>query len=462
MGCNWRAPLYRFYDERLAGRKTFTYADRLLETQWLPADEIRAFQWGELQALLRHSYETVPFHRRRFDELGIRPEDIRDTEDYARLPVMEKRDFVEHACDLLSRSARPEELYSNGTGGSTGAPMRYQLDRNSYEWRQAAHLRGNIWAGSGFGRREFHLWGEPLRPGSWAASLKQRLWHWALNHHYANSYRMSPETMGRYLRELNRVRPDVIIGYAYSLYLFARFIADRGREVARPRGVIATAEKLLPHQREVIETVFGAPVFERYGCREVMLIAMECEAHRGLHLTAENLYVELLVGDRPARPGEVGEVVLTDLHNYAMPFVRYRNGDLAVASDRACPCGRGLPLIEEVHGRTLDVLCTPDGRRISGVFVPMFFKDYPWVSEFQVEQTAIDRIEVRIKPAGGFRPALLDELGRDLRGRIGDGVRIDLQRVDQIPRSASGKHRPVITRLSPDEVTGGARVAAGR
>ena len=170
-----------------------------------------------------------------------------------------------------------------------------------------------------------------------------------------------------------------------------------------------------------------------------------------MHVTADNLYVEILVDGCPALPGETGEVVVTDLHNYAMPFLRYRNGDLATASDRQCPCGRGLPLIEEMCGRTLDVLQTPEGRRISGVFVPMFFKDYAWVEEFQLEQTALDRIDVRIKPAAGYQPDLLPYLQQDLQRRIGASVRLEYHVVDKIPRTATGKHRPVISRLPQEE-----------
>src|SRR5205823_3718418 len=152
----------------------------------------------------------------------------RTPEDYARLPLMEKKDFNECAEALLADNAARNELSTNGTGGSTGAPMRYQHDRASYQWRQAVHLRGNMWAGSGLGRREFHLWGDPMKALSPLRSAKRRLWHFALNHHYANSYALTPETMATYLSEFNRLRPDVLIGYSYSLYLFARFIEQRG------------------------------------------------------------------------------------------------------------------------------------------------------------------------------------------------------------------------------------------
>jgi phenylacetate-CoA ligase len=448
---NWRAPLYRCYEERLQGRRTFRYLDLMLELQWRSEEHVRAFQWSELKRLLKHSYEHVHFHRRRFQALGITPNDIQSPDDYARLPLLEKRDFAESQEQLLADNADRDCLTTNGSGGSTGEPMRYKHDRDSYEWRQAAHLRGNMWAGSGLGRREFHLWGEPMKKTPGLKEMKRRAWHFALNHHYADAYELTEERMGRYLAEFNRLKPDVLIGYSHSLALFARFVRNLGGAVWSPRGVIGTAEKLQPEQREIIESVFGAPLFDRYGCREVMLVASECEEHRGMHVTADNLYVEILVDGRAARPGETGEVVVTDLHNYAMPFLRYRNGDLATASDRKCSCGRGLPLIEEMCGRTLDVLRTPEGRSISGVFVPMFFKDYAWVEEFQLEQTAIDLIEVRIKPAVGYHPELLPHLQQDLQRRIGASVRLDYQVVDKIPRTATGKHRPVISRLPQEE-----------
>jgi phenylacetate-CoA ligase len=420
--------------------------------QWSHPEEIEQFQWRELKRLLLHAYERVPFHRRRFEKLGIHPEDIRRIGDYSHLPFMEKRDFREAERELLSELADPRKLFTNGSGGSTGEPMRYKHDRDSYEWRQAAHLRGNAWAGSALGRKEFHLWGEPMVRDSILKAAKRALHHRALNHRYANSYRMTEGELERYLGEFNRFRPDVLIGYSYSLYLFARYADASAHEVWSPRGIIGTAEKLLPHQRELIQAVFRAPVYDRYGCREVMLIGMECEEHRGLHLTADNLYVEILREDgRPAGPGEEGEVVVTDLHNYAMPFLRYRIGDLAVASDRRCRCGRGLPLIEEVRGRTLDVLRTPEGRRISGVFVPMFFKDYAWVDEFQVEQPRLDRIDVRIKPREDFRAPLLDALRADLQDRLGPSVELEVRIVEEIPRTPSGKHRPVISHLPPEE-----------
>ena len=222
MSANWRAPVYRLYDEKLAGRNTFRYFDRLEESQWWSEERLREFQWTELQRLLRHSYVHVPFHRGRFQALGITPDDIRSPEVFSRLALLEKREFNEHAAELLAVNARLP-LYTNGTGGSTGVPMRYQHDRDSYEWRQAAHLRGNCWAGSGLGRKELHLWGEPMKKPAGKAAWKKRLWNFALNHRYVNSYPLPPEQKAKKHETQNKNQPDVGVGYSHSLYLFARF-----------------------------------------------------------------------------------------------------------------------------------------------------------------------------------------------------------------------------------------------
>ena len=450
---NWRATLYRFYEERLAKRSTYQYFDLLDAMQWKSEEEIRAFQWSELQKLLRHAYANVPFHRRRFDALGITPEAIRTPEEYARLPLLDKHDLIDHQDDLVSANADRSRLFTKRSSGSTGVSAVYQYDHDSYEWRQAAHLRGNLWAGAAVGRREYHLWGLPLKPLPPLKAWKKRAYNGIMNRYFADTYDPAPEAMGRFMDEYNRLRPEIVIAYSSSLFTFAKHAKRRGTRLWSPHSLITTAEKLTPSQRALVEEVFQAPVFDRYGCREVMMIGMECEQHHGMHLTLDNLYVEFLREDgSPAHPGELGEVVLTDLHNYAMPLLRYRVGDLAIPSDRKCPCGRGLPMMEEVRGRTQELLLTPDGRQVSGLLIEEILEAPVWVDEYQVEQTALDRVEVRIKPCGEFRPDEMDEVTRDLQAWFGPEVRLEVGTVENIPRSASGKHRPIISRVRQEDL----------
>jgi phenylacetate-CoA ligase len=222
-------------------------------------------------------------------------------------------------------------------------------------------------------------------------------------------------------------------------------LEERGLVPFSPKSIVVGAEKLYDFQRAVIERVFRAPVFETYGSREFMLMAAECDRHEGLHLTAEQLLVEVLDDDGlPAADGQEGNVVVTDLFNYGMPFVRYVNGDRAIAGWHECSCGRGLPLMRPPLGRTLDVLTTPDGRRIPGEFFPHLLKDFRAVKRFQVVQDTADRIELRLVLGDGWTPqdrARLEDAVREVAGPL---VTVDVKPVDDIPLTAAGKLRVVV------------------
>jgi phenylacetate-coenzyme A ligase PaaK-like adenylate-forming protein len=451
----WRRPFWRLYEERLLGRNNHRYLRFLEQMQWKSEEEIRSFQWGELQRLLRHAYEHVPFHRRRFWQVGLTREDIRTPEDYARLPILERRAYNESE-DLLADNYREKHLITRRSSGSTGVPMCYQYDRDSFEWRLATQMRVELWMGVPLYFREFSLWGEPLKPLPRLKHLKRSLWRWLHNAHFAESYYLTPALMARYLEQYNRLRPQVLSGYANALYRFARFAESQGTPVWSPVAIVPKAEKVLPRQRQLLERVFQAPVFNYYGCREFMLIAHECEQHHGLHVAAENVYVEIVRNGRPAAPGEVGDVIVTDLHNYAMPFLRYRTGDLAVAADGHCACGRGLPLIESVQGRRMEVLRTPDGGEVSGLLLEEIAEMHPWIDEFQVEQVALDEVEVRLKPAPGYRPEELDQFLDELQEPLGPRVRLRHSLVDHIAPAPSGKRRSVVCSLPPEELEGAA------
>jgi len=426
-------------------RKTLSYWKGLERSQWLGRAELEAEQFRSLQRLLKHAAAHCPYYRETWAEGQFDAKKVQDPGDFQKWPLLDKSLIRQHResmqAENLSRS-----IFSKSTGGSTGTPLHFDLDTGSHERRCAASMRGYGWAGAMPGTKQFYLWGVPLEDQPRWKMWKNRAYDLIQRRRHVNCFELSDASVPRILNILDRYRPDVIVAYTNALYQFARGLADQGLRPFSPRGIVVGAEKLYPSERETIESVFDSPVFDTYGSREFMLIGAECEEHNGFHLTTEHLYVEVLDDDgTPTPDGEVGNVVITDLYNYGMPFVRYITGDQAVAGFGGCPCGRGLPLLSEVRGRRVDVIHTPGGRRLSGVFFPHLMKDFPAIRQFQVAQPSIDHLELRVVLAPSWNQADQHQVLDVMKRTIGDDVRIDWRPVNSIPLTRAGKHRVVVS-----------------
>jgi phenylacetate-CoA ligase len=429
--------------EALRGRGTFRYRREFAESQWLSPEAIRELQWDRLRRLLRRAYETAPLYRDAFDRLGMKPEEVREPADLARLPVLDKATIRREVDDLISRAFRREQLIRSATGGSTGEPLQFYYDRDSYDRRNAAAMRGDSWAGWRLCGGEFYIWGARLLPAPLWKRAKVKAHHALLRRAVASSFDLSEARVLELVRQYNRMRPRVVVGYANAVYEFARAAQAAGQRLRPPTGVITSAEKLYQYQRALIEEVFGAPVFDRYGCREVMLIGAECEQHRGLHVTADNLYVEVVRDGQLCEPGERGEVLLTDLYNYGMPLIRYKVGDTGSWQGFDCPCGRGLPLLSVVEGRTLDLIRTPDGRVIAGEFFPHLLKDYPSIRRYQVLQEQPDELRIRLALAQPLPEPARAQLERIVGEQVGPRMRVRWETGPQVEIEPTAKFRPV-------------------
>jgi phenylacetate-CoA ligase len=439
----FRRVLYPAYESGLRRRDTFAHLAAYERDQWRSPDELQALQWQRLQALIAHCWEHVPFYRRWWGDAGVRAAaDIRDRDDYARLPVLTKATIREHF-DALIAPARRDALYFKTTGGSTGEPLRFGYTRESYERRVAVMYRGYGWSGAHLGQRTVYLWGAPVAAPAGFGLFKDRLYHAAFNRRMLNAFDMDERRMAEYADVIDRFRPETIIGYVGPLHELARWIERHGRSPHRPQRVLGAAEALLPHQRETIERVFGAPAYDTYGCREVMLIAAECEARDGLHINIDHLHVEY------AGPDVDGprELVITDLSNDGMPLMRYLNGDLGTPGKTTCACGRGLPKLAKVDGRKLDALRTADGRLLPGEYFVHTLMTLGGFSKYQVVQRRIDALVVRLVPEPGYDAHVEDAIRAELRKLVGDSIAIEFEQVDRIALTASGKHRVTLCEL---------------
>jgi phenylacetate-CoA ligase len=401
-----------------------------------------------LLELLKHASHYCAYYQNVLSERGLNISNFDSINDLSKLPILTKDIIRKNFNDLISTQHR-DTIWKKSTGGSTGQPLHFAYTKESYEWRVAMSKRGYAWADALPGARQAYIWGIQLGKVGRIKRMKEQLHNLIDRQLYFNCFEFDEETMTQCLVKLNRFKPVAIIGYTNPLYNFALFIGDNSKIKFAPPAIICAAEKVLPYQREVIERVFGAKVFNTYGSREFMLIAAECENHKGLHVSAENLIVEIIKDDgTPAKDGETGKIVVTDLHNYGMPFIRYDIGDLGIATSRTCSCGRGLPLIDDVVGRSLDVIRTPEGKIVPGEFFPHLMKDFIDIGRFQIIQEKLDHLVIKLVPSTELSKTTKELIGREIRKQVGPAMVIDYEVVSDIPLTATGKYRVTISKVT--------------
>lgn len=435
--------------ERLLGRPTFPYLERLERSQWLTRAQIERLQEEKLGALLRNALKHSPWHAERIRAAGIDPSrDACALKDLGRLPTMTKQDARANLAGIRW-SEVPGGAQRYNTGGSSGEPLTFYFGR----WRQASDAAGRMrarrWWGLEPGAREVYLWGAPVELGRTdrIKTLRDRL----LNQLLLNAFEMSPASMDAYLQALEGFGPECLYGYASSIALLAAHARERGAKLRLPRlrVVCATGEPLYPHQRALIGEVFGAPVANEFGSRDIGFTAHETLAGQML-LMSESIVLEVLdAAGRAVAPGEMGEAVMTGLCSEAQPFIRYRTGDMVRMSGAPCREGRGLHVIEEVLGRSTDFVVRADGTIMHALAVIYVLRAAEGVAQFKFVQESLRDYSVLVVPDKDWTEARRGQVIAGLAARLGADARITLRTVDAIAAEASGKHRYVVSRVKP-------------
>ncbi|MGA9061098.1 MAG: glycosyltransferase [Terracidiphilus sp.] len=454
----WTMPLHAW----MISRNVRTYYEQLKRSQWLTPAQIREIQELKLRELIHQAYYHVGYYRDIFDRLGLRPADIRTVDDLGKLPLLDKK-TVRAALyfDLLSDNHDKRRMLKITTSGSTGEPFVCYADKNQLEMRWAATLRSMEWTGYRFGDRQARLWHQTIGM-TYKQVVREWMDAWLSRRFFIPAYEMSDRNLPKSIAKLKKFKPVLIDGYAESFNFLAHYIKEHGLEGVRPKGIISSAQVLPEQSRAVIESAFGCGVFDKYGSREFSGIAYESDGHDGHLVVAENYIVEILKDGCPARPGELGEVVITDLHNRCMPLIRYRVGDLAIAVDSstASSCGRGLPRIGRIEGRAQAIIIGANGNYLPGTFFMHYFKDYDYVvRQFQIVQHRLAHLTLKVVKADRFNDQLFAEIVAGLRKFVGQKMEIEIEFVDSIPLVRTGKHQATISlldldfqKLSPNEV----------
>lgn len=427
----------------------------LQRTQWSSRRDIERLQNSNLRLLIKHAYDTVPYYNRLFRERGLSPSGIKSVADLTKVPILTKADIRENSADLVSRGFPIKRLVPYTSGGS-GDQLRFYVTKEQLSWEIAAEYRAYGWAGYKRGDRCFMFWASPIDMSKYR-SIQKRL---ALNLErvfIVDTYIISNQVLAKFAALLVRRRPEIVKGYASSIYLMAKYLVENGIDCVRPKAVITSAETLFDSMRNTIQKAFGCEVFDFYGSREVGGLAAECEKHSGYHISAENVVMEFLKDGEQVAAGEKGVVFITSLRNFGMPLIRYKLGDVGTPSEDLCECGRGLPLISSIEGRTSDFMAVYDKKL--GKVVPVG-PIYPLIiyglmsvplRSVRVVQNEVDKLEIKAVKDVGYSKRHTDYLTDQIHSALGKEIQIEFEFLDSLPSLPSGKRSTFISKVNPFE-----------
>jgi phenylacetate-CoA ligase len=433
--------------ERLKGHDSPAIRRALEQSQWWEREQLESLQLARLRRLLQHAAQHVPYYRDLFKRLKFAPSELRAVADIARLPFLTKADIRANLDAFKSDQGR--DLRRFNTGGSTGEPLIFFLGKERVSHDVAAKWRATRWWGVDIGDPEVVVWGSPIELG--AQDLLRGIWDALMRTELLPAFEMSESRLDDFVARIRRRRPRMLFGYPSALAHIARHASARG-VVMNDLGItvaFVTAEKLYDEQRSTIERVFGCAVADGYGSREGGFIAHQCPAG-GMHITAEDIILEVIdEAGRPVGAGREGEIVVTHLATRDFPFIRYKTGDVGVLSDRECECGRSLPLLGNIQGRTTDFVVAQDGTVMHGLALIYVVRDVRGVRQFKIVQETLDRTRVLLATDQDFSDRDAETIRRGIGKRLGLRVQVQIERVPEVPREASGKYRYVVSHVRP-------------
>ena len=438
--------------DRITGRHILNRLEDLNRTQWLSRDELLALQRANLKRLLEYAYQYVPYYQRVFKEIGFQPGDLdQDLTLFGKLPILTKAIIRENYQDMqTTEEGRRRGMSELCTSGSTGEPLVFMQDADFRDAVTADVQRHMGWAGWEIGDLQALIWCAAANPTlKW--KTRTQLIDWVWNRFRLNAYAMTDATMTGFAERIRHDKPKILFGFATDLYHFAQFVRDSPYQGINFNGIFSTAELLHPTMRQFVEETFNCQIFNRYGSFELGGVACECAAHTGHHISVENNYVEILHEGFPVEVGYVGDLIVTNLNNFGMPFIRYSIGDAgAWYGDEACPCGRASPMLQAIEGRIRDAFHTRDGRTFYSGFSGHAFHclAHPTIKQFQIIQKNLDKIIVRLMPDGEVPQTALDEISQAIRGLFGDNVLVTFEFLEKIPSLPSGKHQYAISEIN--------------
>lgn len=430
---NWKTDFHKF----------ISYYNHYKKAIFLPESEIQALQLKYLRKLLIHANAKVPFYSELFREYNFDPEQITNIEDISILPSLTRSDLQNHLAELTTVDISERKATLNKTGGSTGVPVSLYQCINYKLRGKTSKMIFNSFAGWSPGCRTAILWGS-TRDLACSTTIKGKIHEYFTNYRHYSAYDMSDEVMAEYFTDLQEFQPDILIGYAELLDLFAKFILDKGLSPTFPvNGIISSAGTLFPDMRNQIQAAFNISVFNRYGSREVGTIACECSKQLGLHIN--NLTQVVQLEPSTDNPG-INRVLVTNLHNYATPLIRYEIDDTSSGWAGKCSCNCSTPLLLDIAGRITSIITTSSGKIIYGGFRQLV-SSFTGIARYQFVQEEISKYILRVVPNKEFKMEDVPAIRNVILNEVGIDSIVEIEVVDNIPLTNSGKHLYTISKV---------------
>ncbi len=438
---NWRKPL--IYSLLYAsGSKIPENLKQIRKYEYAGRQELDEVRWRKLEKLLIHAYKNVPYYHRVLENCGaIGPGKV-NLEKFSEIPVLTKGIIRKEGQNLYSRDYKSRKPYENTSGGSTGEPVRFIQDKEYDDWNIATKIYFNIVLGKELGQPEIKFWGSDRDILAGNLTVKDRLINLLYNRKFFNSYRLGEQEIRQLIDLNNRFKPVAYWAYMESALELSNYLSRHELYFYPPEIVISTIGPLTDEVKENIETNMSCKVYNQYGSREVGAISCQCTKQRSMHTFPWWNHVEILDEQGEAVQNQEGRVVVTTLHNYSMPLIRYDIGDVAVAGGWGCDCGRNSMLLKTVIGRTLGYFKKADGSLAHSHFLvqALFFKD--WIKRFQIIQDEIDHVLIKIQLNENAKAIETDveDITRKTKILMGESCKVDFEYVEDISRTASGKY----------------------
>ena len=435
--------------------KFWSKAREFRKLQWLPQVELERRQMERFRRIVAHANENVPFYRKRFKEEGFSPDELRTNDDISRIPILKKEEIRKNFSQMVATNIKSERWKLDSTSGSSGEPLIFYRDSATDDLKVASDIMMNTWCGIEPGDRI--LWithPRQIKVKNVTDYVVRLLWNNATDLRWMSVNGLQEESAEAIVRFIDKIKPRCLYGYASGLLMLAKCFDKRKSHPNYVRAIISSSETLSSFSKKILEETFDCDTFNRYGLRELGgSVAQDCQKHNGLHVNSELYSMEAVKNGQLVSPRVRGQLVVTDLNNMVMPFIRYQTGDLALYDEPSCSCERGFPTISEIVGRETEFINirTPSGKIIThpGYFLVLgdFVKD---IKNFQFVQERLDELTLKIVPSGNLDLATSEKIRKFMNYYFGTEVKVTLEIVEEIPPEASGK-RPIVKSKIPFE-----------